>query len=164
MRKARLICGPLVAVALTVALHACAPMDQGSAQSALAEGRLDDAANDVQAALSHDPDNLTLKNLAAQIFTQRGAKYMRDGNTVAAAQDFHRAIDYFPTYAPAYDYLGMLSFQRQNWQDAIKYGSLGAGYAGQPEPDYVATARKNLRKMESGGYPSGNGPGGRSSN
>lgn len=136
---------------MAVALQACAPMDQGSAQSALAEGRLDDAAYDVQAALARDPDNLTLKNLAAQIFTERGAKHYQAGEMLAASEDFHRAIDYYPTYAQAYDYLGMLSFQQRNWQDAIKYGSLGAGYAGQPEPSYVGDARKNLRKIGGGG-------------
>jgi len=134
-------------------------MDQGSAQSALAEGRLDDAAYDVQAALAKDPDNLSLKNLAAQIFTQRGAKEYQAGQMIAASEDFHRAIDYYPTYAQAYDYLGMLSFQQGNWQDAIKYGSLGAGYAGQPEPSYVGDARKNLRKIEGGGSRPRSNPG-----
>ena len=114
----------LTAIVLTIALQGCAPIKQDSAQRALDEGRLDDAAHDVQAALAHDPDNLTLKNLAAQIFTQRGVKSYQSGAMIAASEDFHRAIDYFPTYAPAYDYLGMLSFQQHNWQDAIKYGSM----------------------------------------
>lgn len=151
MFQARFIGEWAAVIVLAVALQACAPMDQGSAQSALAEGRLDDAAYDVQAALAKDPDNLTLKNLAAQIFTQRGAKHYQAGEMIAAGEDFHRAIDYYPTYAPAYDYLGMLSFQQRNWQDAIKYGSLGAGYAGQPDPSYVADARRNLGKIEGGG-------------
>jgi tetratricopeptide (TPR) repeat protein len=151
MLQARLIGGWATVMFFAVALQACAPMDQGSAQSALSEGRLDDAAYDVQAALAKDPDNLTLKNLAAQIFTQRGAKEYQSGQMIAASDDFHRAIDYYPTYAQAYDYLGMLSFQQGKWDDAIKYGSLGAGYAGQPEPSYVSDARKNLRKTQGGG-------------
>jgi tetratricopeptide (TPR) repeat protein len=155
MFEARSIGGWATVFLLAVALQACAPMDQGSAQSALAEGRLDDAAYDVQAALARDPDNLTLKNLAAQIFTQRGVKHYQAGEMIAAGEDFHRAIDYYPTYAQAYDYLGMLSYQQRNWQDAIKYGSLGAGYAGEPEPSYVNDARKNLRKIQGGGMPSG---------
>ncbi|HTR63610.1 MAG TPA: hypothetical protein VMH37_18005 [Candidatus Binataceae bacterium] len=159
MFEARFIGAGAAAIFLAVALQACAPMDQGSAQSALAEGRLDDAAYDVQAALAKDPDNLTLKNLAAQIFTQRGAKEYQAGQMIAASEDFHRAIDYYPTYAQAYDYLGMLSFQQRNWQDAIKYGSLGAGYSGQPEPSYVADARKNLRKIEGGGSRARSGSG-----
>jgi hypothetical protein len=65
---------------------------------------------------------------------------------IAASDDFHRAIDYYPTYAQAYDYLGMLSFQQGKWEDAIKYGSLGAGYAGQPEPSYVSDARKTCAR------------------
>ncbi len=140
----------LIAVAAAIAIAACAPMDQGSAESALAEGRLDDAAYDIQAALSHDPDNLTLKNLAAQIFTRRGVQYYQRGEMIAASDDFHRAINYFPTYAPAYDYLGMIAFQQHNWEDAIKYGTAGAGYAGQPEPGYVQDARRNLRAVQSG--------------
>ena len=151
MFHARFIGGWAAVILLTVALQACAPMDQGSAQSALAEGRLDDAAYDVQAALAKDPDNLTLKNLAAQIFTQRGAKEYQGGQMIAASDDFHRAINYYPTYAQAYDYLGMLSFQQGRWEDAIRYGSLGAGYAGQPEPSYVGDARKNLRKTQGSG-------------
>ena len=152
----------LTAIVLTIALQGCAPIKQDSAQRALDEGRLDDAAHDVQAALAHDPDNLTLKNLAAQIFTQRGVKSYQSGAMIAASEDFHRAIDYFPTYAPAYDYLGMLSFQQHNWQDAIKYGSMGAGYTGQPDPSYVRDARENPRKLETGGTQSSSRASGRS--
>ena len=162
MFAAKVICPWLTAIALTIALQGCAPINQDSAQRALAEGRLDDAAYDIQAALSHDPDNLTLKNLAAQIFTQRGVKSYQSGAMIAASEDFHRAIDYFPTYAPAYDYLGMLSFQQHNWQDAIKYGSMGAGYAGQPDPSYVRDAREKLRRLETGEIPGGTSANGRS--
>jgi tetratricopeptide (TPR) repeat protein len=146
------------ALGLIVQLQACAPVEQDSAQKALGEGRLDDAAYQVQAALSHDPDNLTLKNLAAQIFTQRGAKEFQAGEMIAASDDFHRAIDYFPTYAQAYDYLGMLAFQQNNWQDAIKYGTQGAGYSGEAEPGYVKSARENLRRVESGEVAPGHRP------
>jgi tetratricopeptide (TPR) repeat protein len=162
MFAAKVIRRWLTAIALTIALQGCTPINQDSAQRALAEGRLDDAAYDIQAALGHDPDNLTLKNLAAQIFTQRGVKSYQSGAMIAASEDFHRAIDYFPTYAPAYDYLGMLSFQQHNWQNAIKYGSMGAGYAGQPDPSYVRDAREKLRKLETGGIPGGTGANGRS--
>jgi tetratricopeptide (TPR) repeat protein len=162
MFAAKLIRPWLTAIALTIALQGCAPINQDSAQRALAEGRLNDAAYDIQAALAHDPDNLTLKNLAAQIFTQRGVKSYQSGAMIAASEDFHRAIDYFPTYAPAYDYLGMLSFQQRNWRDAIKYGSMGAGYAGQPYPSYVRDARENLRRVQSGGTQGGTGVSGQS--
>ena len=162
MFAAKVIRPWLTAIALTIALQGCAPINQDSAQRALAEGRLDDAAYDIQAALAHDPDNLTLKNLAAQIFTQRGVKSYQSGAMIAASEDFHRAIDYFPTYAPAYDYLGMLSFQQRNWRDAIKYGSMGAGYSGQADPSYVRDARENLRRFESGGTQGGTGASARS--
>src|SRR5262250_3125598 len=163
MFAVKVVCSWLTAIALTTALQGCAPINQDSAQRALAEGRLDDAAYDIQAALAHDPDNLTLKNLAAQIFTQRGVKSYQSGAMIAAGEDFHRAIDYFPTYAPAYDYLGLLSYQQRNWQDAIKYGSMGAGYAGQPDPSYVRDARENLRKLQSAVPPGAASAGGRSS-
>jgi tetratricopeptide (TPR) repeat protein len=162
MFAAKVIRPWLTAIALTIALPGCAPINQDSAQRALAEGRLDDAAYDIQAALANDPDNLTLKNLAAQIFTQRGVKSYQSGAMIAASDDFHRAIDYFPTYAPAYDYLGMVSFEQHNWQDAIKYGSMGAGYAGQPDPSYVRDARENLRRLETGGSPGSHRASGRS--
>jgi tetratricopeptide (TPR) repeat protein len=110
MFQARFIGEWAAVIVLALALQACAPMNQGSAQSALAEGRLDDAAYVVQAALAKDPDNLTLKNLAAQIFTQRGAKHYQAGEMIAAGEDFHRAIDYYPTYAPAATILGCFRF------------------------------------------------------
>jgi len=157
MFAVKVVCSWLTAIALTTALQGCAPINQDSAQRALAEGRLDDAAYDIQAALAHDPDNLTLKNLAAQIFTQRGVKSYQSGAMIAAGEDFHRAIDYFPTYAPAYDYLGLLSYQQRNWQDAIKYGSMGAGYAGQPDPSYVRDAREHLSQLRTGATTGGIG-------
>jgi len=142
----------LIVAAIAAAVASCAPVAQDQAQSAYAAGRYDEAANDIQAALGHDPDNQSLKQLAAQIFTQRGVKEYQAGRMLAAADDFQRAINYYPTYSMAYDYMGMLSFQQHNWQDAIKYGSAGAGYAGTPEPDYVKSARQNLLKVQSGGF------------
>ncbi|HKN01402.1 MAG TPA: hypothetical protein VJX23_12870 [Candidatus Binataceae bacterium] len=154
----------MIAAAMAITLQACAPVNQGSAESALAEGRLDDAAYDVQAALAHDPDSLTLKNLAAQIFTQRGANEYQGGQMIAASEDFHRAINYYPTYAAAYDYLGMIAFQQNDWEAAIKYGSLGVGYEGKPEPGYVESARQNLRKVQAGGLAPSRRTGNQASN
>lgn len=142
----------LIGAAIAMAAASCAPVAQDQAQSAYAQGRYDEAANDIQAALGHDPDNQSLKQLAAQIFTQRGVKEYQAGQMIAAGDDFQRAINYYPTYSMAYDYMGMLSFQQHNWQDAIKYGSAGAGYAGKPDPDYVKSARQNLLKVQSGGF------------
>lgn len=152
----------IATMVLAGTLAGCAAMDQGSAQTALASGHLDAAAADIQAALSRDPDNLQLKHLAAQIFTRRGVRYYKQGSMIAASDDFHRAIDYYPTYAMAYDYLGMIAFQQHNWQDAIRYGSHAAGLEGKPEPGYVRMAREQLRKVRSGGFrpyiPARNGP------
>jgi len=138
-------------LALALALAACAPMSQDAAQKALDAGRLDEAAADVQTALQHDPDNLQLKQLAADIYTRRGVQYYNDGQMLAAADDFNRATAYYPTYSRAYDYLGMLAFQQHNWQDAINYGSKAAELDGRPDPGYVEQARKELLKVQSGG-------------
>jgi tetratricopeptide (TPR) repeat protein len=141
---------PLIVFVLAAMAASCAPVAQDQAQSAFAQGHYDEAANDITAALAHDPDNPVLMHLAAKIFTQRGVKEFQGGQMIAAGEDFQRAINYDPTYAMAYDYMGMLSFQQHNWQDAIKYGSAGAGYAGKPEPAYVKSARRNLRLIQSG--------------
>jgi tetratricopeptide (TPR) repeat protein len=139
------------AAALSIGLAACAPLNQDKAQSAFDAGRYDEAAYDIQAALASDPDNLQLKELAAKIFTQRGFGYYKNGEMLAANDDFRRAVNYYPTYAPAWDYLGMIAFQQHNWQNAIEFGSKAAGLEGKPDPGYVQSARQNLRKVQSGG-------------
>ncbi|HVN29073.1 MAG TPA: hypothetical protein VMT64_11330 [Candidatus Binataceae bacterium] len=123
-------------------------MDQGRAEQELATGQLDAAVADVTAALAHDPNNLKLQNLAAQIYTQRGIKFYEGGQMIAASDDFHRAISYDPTYSRAYDYLGMLSFQQHDWQGAINYGDKAASLEGKPDPGYVAAARQNMRQTQ----------------
>ena len=66
----------LVAGLMSLAFAACfAQVNQSSAQDALAAGRLDEAAADIQTALAHDPDHVQLKQLAADIFTRRGVQY-----------------------------------------------------------------------------------------
>jgi len=137
---------------MLAALAGCfAQVNQSGAQEALAAGRLDEAANDIQTALAHDPDNPQLKQLAAEIFTRRGVQYYQMGAMIAAADDFHRAVNYEPTYAMAWDYLGMIASQQHDWQKAIDYGDKGASLAGKPDPAYVVDARKELLKVESGG-------------
>lgn len=142
----------LIAGIFACAIAACAAIDQDSAQKALDAGRLDEAANDVTAALAHDPDNPQLKHLASEIFTRRGVQYYQNGEMIAAADDFHRAIDYDPTSAMACDYLGMLAFQQHNWQEAINFGDKAAGLEGKPDPAYVQQARQELLKVQSGGF------------
>ncbi len=142
-----------LAGAFAVWLAACAPISQDRAQSALAQGRLDEAVYDIQAALQHDPDNLQLKSLAAEIFTRRGVTYYQGGQMIAAANDFNAAVGYNPTYAPAYDYLGMTAFQQHDWQSAINYGTKAAGLEGKSDPGYVQMARQNLQRVRSGGFP-----------
>jgi tetratricopeptide (TPR) repeat protein len=147
-RSAIALLTPLVAATLC----ACAPLNQNRAERALAAGRLDDAVYDIQAALSHDPDNLQLKALAAQIFTQRGAAHYKQSEMLAADADFRTAISYNPGQAAAYDYLGLIAFQQHNWKDAIDFGDRAAGLEGKPDPDYVETARRELLKVQSGGF------------
>jgi tetratricopeptide (TPR) repeat protein len=142
----------LVAGLMVFAVAGCfAQINQSAAQDALAAGRLEEAANDIQTALAHDPDNLTLKKLAADIFTRRGVQYYQTGAMIAAADDFHRAVNYVPTYAMAWDYLGLIASQQHDWQHAIDYGNKGASLDGKPDPAYVADARKQLLKVQSGG-------------
>jgi tetratricopeptide (TPR) repeat protein len=137
---------------LTVTFAACvAQVNQSSAQTALAAGRLDEAANDIQTALAHDPDNLQLKQLAADIFTRRGVQYYQTGTMIAAADDFQRAVAYQPTYAMAWNYLGLIASQQHNWQKAIDYGGKAAGLEGKADPAYVVQARKELLKVQAGG-------------
>ena len=76
----------LPAVLIAFFLAGCsAQVNQNAAQNALAAGRLDEAAADVQTALAHDPDNLQLKSLAADIFTRRGVQYYHQGAMIAAS-------------------------------------------------------------------------------
>jgi len=142
----------LPAVLIAFAFAGCsAQVNQNAAQNALAAGRLDEAAADIQTALAHDPDNLQLKSLAADIFTRRGVQYYQQGAMIAAQADFQRAVGYQPTYAMAWDYLGLLASQQNDWQHAIDYGTKAAGLEGKPDPSYVAFARKQLLKIKSGG-------------
>jgi tetratricopeptide (TPR) repeat protein len=140
----------LTAVAVSV-FCACTPYYQGAAQREYAMGQLDAAASDVQSALYHDPDNLQLKHLAAEIFTQRGLKYYQSQEMLAASEDFRRAVDYDTFYAPAWDYLGLIAFSQHNWQDAVNFGSKAAQLSGKPNPAYVQQAETELREVRAGG-------------
>ena len=142
----------LAAGMMAMAFAACfAQVNQSAAQNALAGGRLDEAANDIQTALAHDPDNLQLKQLAAEIFTRRGVQYYQNRTMIAAADDFQRAVAYQPNYAMAWDYLGLIASQQHDWQKAIDCGNKAAGLEGKPDPAYVDLARKELLKVQSGG-------------
>jgi tetratricopeptide (TPR) repeat protein len=145
-------CGWVAAIAgiLASLCGACAAAHQDRARQLYAQGRFDEAGYEIQAALANDPDNLAIRNLAAQIFTQQGVALYQGGDLIAAGIRFHRAIDYVSTYAPAYDYLGLIAFAEHDWEDAIRYGDQAAGYTGQPTPGYVAQARANLQKIRSG--------------
>jgi tetratricopeptide (TPR) repeat protein len=132
-------------------LAACAPYHQDKAQSALAQGRVEDAASEIEAALSNDPNNLEIKHRAAEIFTRRGVKEYDTGQMIAAQADFQRAVNYDPGYAPAYDYLGLIAFAEHDWHGAINYGQKAAGLQGQPDPVYVQQAQQELAKVQSGG-------------
>lgn len=140
-----------VATAMIVALYACAPLHQANAQQALAQGRLDEAGEEIQKALADDPSNLQLKHLAAEIFTRRGTTYYKNNEMLAAEDDFRRAVDYEPTYAAAYDYLGLIAFSKHDWQSAISYGEKYAGLTGESVPLYVQQAREQERIVRAGG-------------
>ncbi|MGH7987222.1 MAG: tetratricopeptide repeat protein [Candidatus Binataceae bacterium] len=128
----------------------CAAVHQDRAQQYFGAGQYDKAGYEIQAALTHDPGNLKLRHLAAKIFTQQGYQRYKRGEMISASQYFNKAIDYDPTYAPAYDYLGILAFAQGNWESAISNGSAAAGYSGQPESGYVQQARRQLKRIRSG--------------
>ncbi|HXZ88620.1 MAG TPA: hypothetical protein VEF07_08605 [Candidatus Binataceae bacterium] len=141
--------GVIAGISAAVA-YGCAATHQDRAHSFYMEGRLAEADYEIQQALSDDPDDPTIANLAAQIFTQEGVAKYKSGDLAAAGTYFHRAIDYFPTYGPAYDYLGLIAFAEHNWKDAIRYGSEGAAYSSQPVPGYVAQAKMEQHKVDTG--------------
>lgn len=145
--------GTLLAAGLmTSALAGCvAQANQSGAQEALAAGRFDEAANDIETALAHDPDNPQLKQLAADIYTRRGVQFYQQGAMIGAETDFQRAVGYQPNYAMAWDYLGLIASQKHDWQHAIDYGDKAASLEGKPDPAYVVDARKQLLKVQSGG-------------
>ena len=126
--------------------------EQSTAQTAMASGNLDLAVTNIQAALARDPDNPELKKLGSEIFTRRGVQYYQNGEMIAAADDFHRAVGYEPTDASAWDYMGMIASQQHDWQKAIDYGDKAASLEGKPDPGYVVDARKQLLRVESGGF------------
>src|SRR5690242_3806861 len=103
---------PSAAIAglVVVVIGACAATHQGRAQQYYSQGRLDEADYEIQQALTRDPNNLAIEHLAAQIFTQQGVAHYKRGEMIAAGNYLHRAIDYYPTYGPAYDYLGLIAF------------------------------------------------------
>ncbi len=138
-------------IAALAAFLSCAAAHQGSAESELAAGQLDAAVRDVQAALQSNPDDLQLKHLAAQIFTQRGLKYYQNFEMIAADADFRRAVDYDQFYAPAWDYLGLIAFNQHRWADAIDHGHKAAELQGKPDPIHVQQAEQQLVKVRTGG-------------
>jgi len=140
-----------MAIAMIAALGGCAPLHQDNAQQALARGNLDEAGTEIQKAAEDDPTNLRIKHLAAQIFTARGTAYYKGDQMLAAEDDFRRAVDYEPTYAAAYDYLGLIAFSKHDWQAAINYGDKFAGLSGQSTPLYVQQAREQERIVRAGG-------------
>lgn len=123
------------------------------------QGRLDQADDEIEQALSDDPDDPTIANQAAKIFTQEGVAKYKTGDYPGASTFFRRAIDYCPTYGPAYDYLGQIAFAKHNWSDAISYGNEGAAYSSQPVPGYVELAKVQQRKVDSENLFAGHDPG-----
>ncbi len=133
MRRAPIALSFLIATLFCGAIFpACAMYHQSSAQSELAAGKLDAAASDVQSAVASNPDDLQLKQLAAQIFTQRGVKYYQNNEMIAANDDFRRAVDYDRFYGQAWDYLGLIAFQQHRWADAIDSGHKAADSRASP--------------------------------
>jgi tetratricopeptide (TPR) repeat protein len=141
----------VVLASLAFILASCSSIVPEDGELALQQGRLDDAARQVRAALAEDPGNLQLRELAAEIFTRRGERFYAQHEMIAAAQDFQTATQYDPMYAPAYDYLGMIAFWNHNWQSAIDYGNRASELQARPDPPYVQEAKEELDKIRNGG-------------
>jgi tetratricopeptide (TPR) repeat protein len=122
----------------------CVPMHQDLALTALQDGRLNDAVQEVQLALAQSPDDPQVKKLAASIYTNRAARFYYAGNMTAAQADLERARSYDPDYPATWEYLGLVAFSAHNWKDAIADGERAAALAGRPPAAYVATARTQL--------------------
>jgi tetratricopeptide (TPR) repeat protein len=150
MNPLRLLAAVLL---ISTAVAACAAVRADEARRALAVGNLDEAAAQVRAALASNPDDLVLKELAADIFTRRGAEYYQKGAYIQAAQDLNTAVGYYPTYARAYEYLGLIAFAQNNWSQAIDYGTRAAQLSGGREPSYVADARRQVARIREGRAP-----------
>ncbi len=141
----------LARAGLVCLLVGCSSILQDDGETALHQGRLNDAARQVRAALADDPGNLQLRELAAEIFTRRGERYYEQREMIAASKEFETATHYDAMYAPAYDYLGMIAFWNHNWQSAIDYGDRASELQGRPDPPYVQQAKQELDKVKNGG-------------
>ena len=142
---------------LVALLAGCVPLHEDLARSALQEGRLNDAAREIQLALAEHPDNPELKPLAADIYTNRGAKFYYAHDLTSARADLKRALGYDPDYSPAYDYLGLVAFSAHNWKDAIADGERAASLAGRPAAASVESARSQLGAAPPVGYHTATG-------
>lgn len=158
MRRNRAFTGAIAALSAAL-LSSCAASHQDRAHSLYTQGQYEKADYEIEQALSDDPDDPTIAQLAAEIFTQEGVTKYKTDDYFGAGLYFHRAIDYSPTYGPAYDYLGLIAFAEHNWKDAIHYGNEGAAYSGKPIPGYVEQAQVQQRKVDSGNLFAGHGAG-----
>ncbi len=143
----------LALAALICLVPACSAILDDDGEVALKQGRLDDAARQVRAALADDPGNLQLRELAAEIFTRRGEDYFQRREMIAAAKEFHTAIEYDSMFGPAYDYLGMVAYWNHDWQNAVDYGNRASELESRPDPPYVQQAKQELEKIKNGGLP-----------
>ncbi|HUY18192.1 MAG TPA: hypothetical protein VMV15_03100 [Candidatus Binataceae bacterium] len=144
-------------ISLVALLAGCAPLHQDLARSALQEGRLNDAVREIELALAAHPGDPKLKLLAADIYTNRAARFYYQHDLTSARADLERARACDPDYSPAYDYLGLVAFSLHNWKDAIADGERAASLAGRPPAAYVETARGQLGGTAPVGYHATNG-------
>ncbi|GEM_PF-1375039 len=142
---------PLALMIAFVSFYACSQTFSDEGQTALAQGRLDDAVRQVTAAVNADPGNLQLRHFAAEVFTRRGIQHYNNHEMLAAANDFQTATQYDPMYGPAYDYLGMIAFWKHDWQNAVDLGTHASMLEGRPDPPWVEQARQELDKIKNGG-------------
>lgn len=145
MLKRGWLTGP-IAICIATLLWSCATNHEELARRALEHNQLLKADSEITKAVADNPHSNSTRELAAQIFTREGAAYLDDHQMIEGGLLFQRAIDYDPSYAPAYEDLGAIAFSHHDWQMAIRYGEIASQYSHKPPPAYVQQAREALRR------------------
>jgi tetratricopeptide (TPR) repeat protein len=88
---------------------ACGSWHDMRARNAYLQGRLDQAEQQNDAALEHDPTDLDARRLGAKIATKRGVAALDQNDAPRARAYFEKAVKLNPTDGVAQDYLTMVA-------------------------------------------------------
>jgi tetratricopeptide (TPR) repeat protein len=90
-------------------LAACGSWHDMRARNAYLQGHLDQAEQQNDAALEHDPTDLDARRLGAKIATKRGVAALDQNDVPKARAYFEKAVKLNPTDGVAQDYLTMVA-------------------------------------------------------